>query len=171
MINTSGDLYELAGLDDGRWQILAIDLDAYSHGKDPSWNIYVYAADRTKHEVTQAEDWEKVAAQHNGIPVVKVLLHDVNADDINKCMNRLIIQLRDRATSTACLSSVRPRSTRGVGARRQAPGPPELETRGTHERQLHIRVLHVWTVSRGRRSSLGGGVFLQQALGAGRALE
>lgn len=100
MINTSGDLYELAGLDDGRWQILAIDLDAYSHGKDPSWNIYVYAADRTKHEVTQAEDWEKIAAQHNGIPVMKVLLHDVDADDIIKCMKRLSIQLRDRATSS-----------------------------------------------------------------------
>ena len=100
MINTSADLYELAGLDDSRWQILAIDLDAYSHhGKDPSWNIYVYAADRHEHEVTQAEDWEKVAAQHDGIPVVKVLLHDVDAADVIKCMKLMSVQLRDRATS------------------------------------------------------------------------
>ena len=98
-INTSGDLYELAGLDHDRWQILAIDLDAYSHGKDPSWSIYVYAADRIKHEVTQAEDWDKVAAQRGGIPVVKVLLHDVDAADIIKCMKLMSIQLRDRATS------------------------------------------------------------------------
>lgn len=101
MINTSADLYELAGLDDGRWQILAIDLDAYSHhGKDPSWNIYVYAADRIKFEVTQTEEWDKVVAQRGGIPVVKVLLHDVNADDVIKCMKLLSVQLRARSTSS-----------------------------------------------------------------------
>ena len=96
--NTSGDLYELAGLDHDRWQILAIDMTAYSHGEDPSWNIYVYAADRIEHEVTQAEDWEKVAAQHDGIPVVKVLLHNVDAGDVIKCMKLMSIQLRDRST-------------------------------------------------------------------------
>lgn len=101
MMNTSADLYELAGLDDGRWQILAIDLDAYSHhGKDPSWNIYVYAADRIKFEVTQTEEWDKVVAQRGGIPVVKVLLHDVNADDVIKCMKLLSVQLRARSTSS-----------------------------------------------------------------------
>jgi len=101
MINTSADLYELAGLDDGRWQILAIDLDAYSHhGKDPSWNIYVYAADRIKLEVTQTEEWDKVVAQRGGIPVVKVLLHDVNADDVIKCMKLMSVQLRARSTSS-----------------------------------------------------------------------
>lgn len=101
MINTSADLYELAGLDDGRWQILAIDLDAYSHhGKDPSWSIYVYAADRIKFEVTQTEEWDKVVAQRGGIPVVKVLLHDVNADDVIKCMKLLSVQLRARSTSS-----------------------------------------------------------------------
>ena len=77
MTNTSGDLYELAGLDHDRWQILAIDMTAHSHGEDPRWMVYVYAADRHKHEVTQAEDWEKVAAQHNGIPVVKVFQQTV----------------------------------------------------------------------------------------------
>lgn len=92
---------ELAGLDDGRWQILAIDLDAYSHhGKDPSWNIYVYAADRIKFEVTQTEERDKVVAQRGGIPVVKVLLHDVNADDVIKCMKLLSVQLRARSTSS-----------------------------------------------------------------------
>lgn len=101
MINTSADLYELAGLDDGRWQILAIDLDAYSHhGKDPSWSIYVYAADRIKFEVTQTKEWDKVVAQRGGIPVVKVLLHDVNADDVIKCMRLLSVQLRARSTSS-----------------------------------------------------------------------
>lgn len=99
MTNTSGDLYELAGLDHDRWQILAIDMTAHSHGEDPRWMVYVYAADRHKHEVTQAEDWEKVAAQHDGIPVVKVLLHDVDAADVIKCMKLMSVQLRDRATS------------------------------------------------------------------------
>ena len=98
MTNTSGDLYRLAGLDHDRWQILAIDMTAHSHGEDPSWNIYVYAADRIEHEVTQAEDWEKVAAQHDGIPVVKVLLHNVDAGDVIKCMKLMSIQLRDRST-------------------------------------------------------------------------
>ena len=99
MTNTSGDLYELAGLDHDRWQILAIDMTAHSHGEDPRWMVYVYAADRHKHGVTQAEDWEKVAAQHDGIPVVKVLLHDVDAADVIKCMKLMSVQLRDRATS------------------------------------------------------------------------
>ena len=99
MTNTSGDLYELAGLDHDRWQILAIDMTAHSHGEDPRWMVYVYAADRHEHEVAQAEDWEKVAAQHDGIPVVKVLLHDVNADDVIKCTKLMSVQLRDRATS------------------------------------------------------------------------
>lgn len=46
LVNTSSDLYELAGLDHERWTILAIDIDAHSHGAPPDWNIRVYAADR-----------------------------------------------------------------------------------------------------------------------------
>ena len=98
MTNTSGDLYELAGLDHDRWQILAIDMTAHSHGEDPRWMVYVYAADRIEHEVNQAEDWEKVAARHDGIPVVKVLLHDVDAADVIKCMKLMSVQLRDGST-------------------------------------------------------------------------
>ena len=30
---------------------------------------------------------------------MKVLLHDVNADDVIKCMKLMSVQLRDRATS------------------------------------------------------------------------
>ena len=60
--------------------------------------VYVYAADRIEHEVNQAEDWEKVAARHDGIPVVKVLLHDVDAADVIKCMKLMSVQLRDGST-------------------------------------------------------------------------
>lgn len=96
MVKGSGDLYELAGLADerDRWTILAIDLDAHSHGADPRWSIYVYAADRQELGVQSYDDWAAVAAKHGGIPVVSILLHDATADDVIKCMKLVGFQLR-----------------------------------------------------------------------------
>lgn len=96
LIKGSGDLYELAGLADerDRWSILAIDVSAFSHGKDPSWSIRVYAADRKELGVTSFDDWEAVAKQHGGIPVVDILLHDADFDDVIKCMKLIGVQFR-----------------------------------------------------------------------------
>lgn len=95
MVTSGGDLYELAGLDRDRWLILAIDLGASSHGKPPSWTVRVYAADRGALGFEGVEDLDTVAKQHGGVPVVDILLHDVNLDDIIKCMKLIGIQLRN----------------------------------------------------------------------------
>lgn len=96
MINGSGDLYELAGLADerDRWLILAIDVSAFSHGEDPRWSIHFYAADLKELGVKGYDDWEAVANQHGGIPVVDILLHDAVFDDVIKCMKLIGVQFR-----------------------------------------------------------------------------
>lgn len=97
LIKASGDLYELAGLADepGRWSILGIEVDAYSHGADPSWTIRVYAADRHALGVDSFEDWDRVATEHGGIPVADIRLHDATLDDVIKCMKNFGVQLRN----------------------------------------------------------------------------
>lgn len=96
MILGSGDLFELAGLkgERDRWSILGIELSAYSHGVDPRWSINVYAADRDELGVKVFEDWDRVAQQHGGIPVVDILLHEASLDDVIKCMKVFGVQLR-----------------------------------------------------------------------------
>lgn len=97
MIKGSGDLYALAGLADepDRWSILGIDVSAFSHGKDPSWEIHFYAADRTELGVENFEDWDAVAEKHGGVPVVDILLHDAHFDDVIKCMKLVGVQFRN----------------------------------------------------------------------------
>ena len=96
MIVGSGDLYELAGLanERDRWTIVGIEMDAYSHGADPRWTIRVYAADRHELGVAGFDDWEEVADEHGGIPVVDILLHDAAPEDVIKCMKVFGVQLR-----------------------------------------------------------------------------
>lgn len=74
--------------------ILGIELDAFSHGADPHWTIRVYAADRVELGISSFEDWGRVAAEHGGIPVVDILLHDATPDALIKCMKLVAIQLR-----------------------------------------------------------------------------
>ena len=95
MVTSGGDLYELAGLDRDRWLILAIDMGASSHGKPPSWTVRVYAADRGALGFKGVEDLEAIAQERGNIPVVDILLHDVNLDDVIKCMKLIGIQLRN----------------------------------------------------------------------------
>ena len=97
LIKGSGDLYELAGLAEerDRWLILAIDVSAFSHGKEPSWSIHVYAADRHELGVAEFDDWDAVAAEHGGVPVVDILLHDADFDDVIKCMKLIGVQFRN----------------------------------------------------------------------------
>jgi len=96
MLVGAGDLYELAGLADERerWSILGVEMDAFSHGADPRWTIRVYAADRQELGVSSFDDWARVAAEHGGIPVVDILLHDATLDAVVKCMKLVGIQLR-----------------------------------------------------------------------------
>ena len=93
-VASGGDLYELAGLSQDRWLILAIDMGASSHGTPPSWTVRVYAADRADLGFKGVEDLEAIAQERGNIPVVDILLHDVNLDDIIKCMKLMKIQLR-----------------------------------------------------------------------------
>jgi hypothetical protein len=92
----ASDLYELAGLagERDRWSILGIQMDASSHGADPRWTIRVYAADRLELGVSSFDDWARVAAEHGGIPVVDILLHEATPEAVIKCMKLVGIQLR-----------------------------------------------------------------------------
>ncbi|MCM3554004.1 hypothetical protein M3697_02595 [Janibacter melonis] len=97
MITGSGDLYELAGLDGepDRWSILGIDVTAFSHGEEPTWSIRFYAADRVELGVKKFEDWGAVAEKHGGVPVVDILLHEADFDDVIKCMKLVGVQFRN----------------------------------------------------------------------------
>ena len=104
-LTVNGDLYELAGLaeDRDRWSILGIEMDAYSHGAEPSWTIRVYAADRHELGIASFDDWARVADEQGGIPVVDVLLHDATPDDVIKCMKLFGVQLRNGHINQALL--------------------------------------------------------------------
>lgn len=97
MIDGRGDLYELAGLREefDRWNIVGIEMDAHSHGAEPRWTIRVYAVDQHELGIERFEDFDRVAAEHGGIPVVDILLHDATVDDVIKCMKLVGIQLRN----------------------------------------------------------------------------
>lgn len=90
------DLYELAGLDRDRWSILGIDVTAFSHGADPSWEVHVYAADKIELAIEGYDDWANAVDQHGGVPVVDVKLHGVTFDQIIKTMKLVGVQLRSR---------------------------------------------------------------------------
>jgi len=94
---SSGDLYALAGLDGERhrWHILGIEMDAHSHGAQPTWVIRIYAADWHELGIQSFEDYDRVAALHGGIPVVDIVLHDATPDDVLKCMKLFGVQLRN----------------------------------------------------------------------------
>ncbi|MGL5823529.1 MAG: hypothetical protein ACRCYU_01510 [Nocardioides sp.] len=96
LMTWSNSLYELAGLNDerDRWTILAIDLHAHSHGREPRWTVRVYAADRQELGVSEHSDWAGAAETHGGIPVTSILLHNVSIEDVLKCWKDFGVQLR-----------------------------------------------------------------------------
>lgn len=94
VINTSGDLYELAGLDSRRWTILGIDMHAFSHGEDPRWTVHVYALDTQAEEVSSHETLTTLAERRGSLPVKDILLHGVALDDVVRCMKLIHVQLR-----------------------------------------------------------------------------
>lgn len=94
VLEKSGDLYKLAGLDHDRWSIVAIDMVAFSHGDPSSWDVRVYAVDNVKHEIKTYEDMKALEARRGSLPVVDVLLHEVDLEDIIRCMKVVHFQLR-----------------------------------------------------------------------------
>ncbi|TDP29860.1 hypothetical protein [Nocardia ignorata] len=82
LVNTSLNLKELAGLNDGDWTIVGIEADAYSHGDPPRWTIGVYALNRREYNVTSFEDWQKLQAERGALPVKHILLHDVDFETL-----------------------------------------------------------------------------------------
>lgn len=90
----SGDLKDMAGLGK-EWSVLAVNVYGYSHGKEPTWTVRVYAANREELGVSDFEAWQAVADEHGGVPVTEVLVHDATLDDVIKCMKLMAIQLRN----------------------------------------------------------------------------
>lgn len=93
MIEGSGDLYELAGLNHEDWTILTVDMYAFSHGKDPDWHVDVYAVDRKGNGIESFEDMKRLEAEQGSLPVKEIALHGVSLEDIVRCMKVVHFQL------------------------------------------------------------------------------
>lgn len=100
MVKGSGDLHELAGLEPGRWSILAVDTFAHSHGEDPDWHVRIYAFDREAAGNPEFADLEQLAQDRGSVPVREIALHDVDLDDIIRCMKVVHFQLINPHFST-----------------------------------------------------------------------
>lgn len=85
-VNTSGDLYELAGLDRSEWQILGVEIDTFSHGEPSDWTVRVFAFNRRENGVSGYEDLKALEAREGSVPVTDVLLHGVTLEDVVRCM-------------------------------------------------------------------------------------
>lgn len=94
MIVGSGDLKELAGLGQ-EWTVLAVNAFAHSHGAPPDWTVQVYAANRGELGVESFESWAEIAAEHGGVPVTEVLVHDATLDDVIRCMKVFDVQIKN----------------------------------------------------------------------------
>jgi hypothetical protein len=92
-IKGSGDLYELAGLDHGRWSILSVDIYAFSHGKTPDWHVSVYAVDTEANAIGGYADLKRLEAERGSIPVTHIALHNVSLEDVVRCMKVVHFQL------------------------------------------------------------------------------
>lgn len=93
VLEVSGDLYVLAGLEPAKWSILAVDLYAFSHGSTPAWHVDVYALDRQSNSVNSFDDMQALQASRGSLPVVHVRLHGVGIDDVVRCMKLVRFQL------------------------------------------------------------------------------
>ena len=96
IVNTSLDLYELAGLKGEGWSILAVDVHAFSHGAPPTWTVQVYAVNTDEEDINSFDDLKKLEDTRGSIPVKEIRLHDVDFDTIVKTMKSVQIQFRNR---------------------------------------------------------------------------
>lgn len=98
-VKKSGNMYELAGLDRERWLILGWDVHAFSHGAPPRWRVSVYAFDREANDMHgpgRHEDLKELEAREGALPVTEVFLHDVDFEDVIKCMKSVSMRFLSR---------------------------------------------------------------------------
>ncbi|WP_447646749.1 hypothetical protein [Nocardioides zeae] len=95
LITASNDLYDLAGLKHDDWTILALEIFTVSHGKEPNWDVRVYACNRSEHGVDSYEDLRRLE-ESGGVPVREILLHNVGLEDVVKSMKLVTFQLLRR---------------------------------------------------------------------------
>lgn len=99
MVNTSSDLYELAGLDHMQWVILDVEAFAFSHGRDPEWQINVRAFHCGELDPDDSGAFtraiEEAKGEDGSIPVKDIKLHDVSLDDLVKCMKLVSFKVRN----------------------------------------------------------------------------
>lgn len=100
IVNTSDDLYELAGLDHSEWSILSVDAFAFSHGADPKWHVYVNAFRKADWNVKSHEDMKALEAERGSIPVHNILLHDVTLDDYLRTLKSMHFVVKSQAFPT-----------------------------------------------------------------------
>ncbi len=88
----SNDLYALAGLDLEDWSILGFEVSGFSHGKEPTWDVRVYACHTAQHGVTSYKGLKRLEADQGAIPVRQILVHDLTFNDIVKSMKLVGMQ-------------------------------------------------------------------------------
>lgn len=95
-VNTSLDLYELAGLDHREWSILSVDAFAFSHGAEPKWNVYVNAFRKADWDVEDYNGMKALEAERGSIPVHNILLHDVTFEDYVRTLKSIHFQVKSQ---------------------------------------------------------------------------
>ena len=80
LIDSSGNLYALAGLDQETWSNLGVEMFAFSHGEEPDWTVHVYAFNRQEHGVDGLDAMKDLEASRGAIPVRDIQLHEREPD-------------------------------------------------------------------------------------------
>ena len=90
-------LYELAGLDRGRWTIVSISLE---HGPT-SQRVTIYAFDRSRHDMNSYADLFQRKGARGELPVTAFHMEDKGQAEkfINEAFKTIVVRLRSRAFS------------------------------------------------------------------------
>lgn len=96
--------YEISGLDDSQWWIVAIDVQSEHFN---AGDFYVYAVDRNATGISDHDALLAYAGEHGNVPVVSFLVHDIPPTSlIGEAFNQFQLQLRSRAVDGLDLNVV-----------------------------------------------------------------
>lgn len=88
------DLYELAGLNRDEWRILSVQANAYSHGEEPRWNVYVNAIKLSDVPGEGFEGLKNLERDEGSIPVHNILCHALRFDDFVRTLKCIDIAIK-----------------------------------------------------------------------------
>ena len=83
-------LYELAGVDRGRYTIVGVDLTIWEH----TTTVSVYAVDRVSHDLQSHADLDALGRERGEIPVVEFVLASQAVEEfLNDAFKRISLRL------------------------------------------------------------------------------